>query len=220
LLAHRPKNKRDVVHTEPQEEPLPPKRNERIAEESQRPASKSNYTPPASCPAKESERERRRREVYDSELVEDERGEGGEGESGWLASRENSPVKSPYSETMSTASSYSNKLKPNPTGPQLSIADFAVGQLLGSGKFGEVFVAQHRRTGFLCALKVVSRKLIDAKYLPQLVREVKIQSFLNHPNIVRLYGYFLDAKNFYLLQELCCSGQLYALLKRRRRLPE
>jgi serine/threonine protein kinase len=67
-------------------------------------------------------------------------------------------------------------------------------------------------------MKIISRKVIDASYLPQLIREVKIQSFLNHPNIVRLYGCFLDHKSFYLIQELCVSGQLYSLIKRRRKL--
>jgi serine/threonine protein kinase len=54
----------------------------------------------------------------------------------------------------------------------------------------------------------------------QLVREIKIQSFLSHPNIVKLYTFFADHKHIYLVQELCSSGQLYCLLKRKRRLTE
>ncbi len=54
----------------------------------------------------------------------------------------------------------------------------------------------------------------------QFCREIKIQSFLNHPNIVKLYTFFSDEKAIYLVQELCISGQLYSLLKKKRKLPE
>lgn len=83
-----------------------------------------------------------------------------------------------------------------------------------------MYVAQHKKTGFISALKIISKKHIDEKFLTQLTREVKIQSFLNHPNIVKLYGFFSDDKNFYLVQELCCSGQLYSLLKKKRKMTE
>lgn len=29
--------------------------------------------------------------------------------------------------------------------------------------------------------------------------EIKIQTFLNHPNALKMYGYFSDKKNVYLL---------------------
>ena len=44
--------------------------------------------------------------------------------------------------------------------------------------------------------------------------------FLNHPNIVKMYGFFSDPDFIYLAMELCISGQLYSFLKKRRRVPE
>lgn len=61
-------------------------------------------------------------------------------------------------------------------------------------------MAQHRKTGFTCALKRIYRSSLDEKMMNQLVREVKIQSFLNHPNIVKLYTFFSDEKAIYLVQ--------------------
>lgn len=127
-------------------------------------------------------------------------------------------AKSPYSETMSTASSHSHKAEKEERG--MGIADFVLGKKLGSGKFGEVFVARHRRSGFICALKRIGKGSMDPKLLVQLVREIKIQSFLNHPNVVKLYTFFADEAHVYLVQELCYSGQLYSLLKRKRKLGE
>ena len=43
----------------------------------------------------------------------------------------------------------------------------------------------------------------------QLIMEIKIQSYINHPNIAKLYHYFADDKNFYLICEYLSGGHLY-----------
>ena len=77
----------------------------------------------------------------------------------------------------------------------------------------------HRKTGFVCAIKRVSRRNIDKKLVIQLAREVRIQSHLSHPNIVKLYTFFTDDKYVYLVQELCYSGQLFAFLRYKKSVP-
>ena len=47
----------------------------------------------------------------------------------------------------------------------------------------------------------------------QLIREIKIQMFLNHPNIIKLYSFFSDEYKIYLILELACDGQLYEYMK-------
>ena len=54
----------------------------------------------------------------------------------------------------------------------------------------------------------------------QLIREIKIQTFLNHPNIVKLYTFFCDKQFIYFVLELCYSGQLYSFLKKKRKINE
>jgi serine/threonine protein kinase len=44
--------------------------------------------------------------------------------------------------------------------------------------------------------------------------------YLDHPNIIKLYGFFHDKTNIYLLQELGSSGQLYKVIKEKERLTE
>lgn len=46
----------------------------------------------------------------------------------------------------------------------------------------------------IVALKSIpKKKIIEDKMLGQFIRELKIQSFLDHPNIAKIYGYFTDS---------------------------
>lgn len=62
------------------------------------------------------------------------------------------------------------------------------------------------------ALKKIKKKDLDDKLKSQLIQEIKIQMFMNHPNIVKLYTFFTDEEHIFLLMELVLSGHLYALV--------
>ena len=64
-------------------------------------------------------------------------------------------------------------------------------------------------------MKLISKKGLDASEVRQLVREIKIQSFLDHPNIVNLYNVFADEDYIYLLLEPCLDGNLFKLIQER-----
>src|SRR3990167_7375151 len=92
--------------------------------------------------------------------------------------------------------------------------DYEIGEQLGKGRYGEVFLAVHKRTSMILAIKVMNKNTIT-KYraLKQLVREARIHSFLDHPNIIRNYGILHDEEQVYLLMEYAPEGNLYTKLK-------
>ncbi|KAG5453163.1 Aurora kinase B-B, partial [Clonorchis sinensis] len=100
--------------------------------------------------------------------------------------------------------------------PRLCVlSDFDIGRQLGRGKFGTVFLAKTRESGFLCAIKVIFKKQIVKNGLEhQIRREVEIMSHLQHPNILQMYTYFHDHKRIYLVLELAYYGQMYSDLRR------
>lgn len=53
-----------------------------------------------------------------------------------------------------------------------------------------------------------------------MLREIKLHYCFNHNNIVKLYGFFSDYMNVYLLMEYMEDGTLYHLLKKKQKLPE
>lgn len=105
-----------------------------------------------------------------------------------------------------------------PSGSSFSLADFEIGKTLGKGKLGKVYCVKHKASGLICAIKVMSKRdLVDLKLEKNFRREIEIQSNLVHPHISRLYGFFFDDTNVYLILEYAVYGELYQLLKTHRR---
>jgi len=98
---------------------------------------------------------------------------------------------------------------------------FEIGKPLGKGKFGRVYLAKERSTGFVCALKVLHKsELQQGKVEKQVRREIEIHSNLRHPNILRFYGHFHDTKRVFLILEFAGKGELYKHLRKENRFPE
>ena len=53
-----------------------------------------------------------------------------------------------------------------------------------------------------------------------MVREIKLHSFFNHSNIVKMYSFFHDHLNIYILMEYMEEGSLYSKFKQHTKLPE
>lgn len=101
---------------------------------------------------------------------------------------------------------------------QLTLDDFEFGKVLGKGKLGRVYCVKHKKLGLIFALKVMSKEeLTSLKLEKNFKREVEIQSELYHKNITRLYSWFHDSKNIYLVLEFSLEGELYHTLKKVRR---
>jgi serine/threonine protein kinase len=56
--------------------------------------------------------------------------------------------------------------------------------------------------------------------IDQLALEIRLQSCLNHKNILGIYGFFDDATHLYIVLEYMEHGTLYSQLKKNKILPE
>ncbi|KFA63500.1 hypothetical protein S40285_00291 [Stachybotrys chlorohalonatus IBT 40285] len=104
---------------------------------------------------------------------------------------------------------------------QFHLGMFEIGRPLGKGKFGRVYLARERTSGFICGLKVLHKnELQHGGVERQVRREIEIQSNLRHPNILQLFGHFHDSKRVFLILEFAAKGELYKHLRRENRFPE
>jgi calcium-dependent protein kinase len=81
---------------------------------------------------------------------------------------------------------------------------------LGKGSFGTVFKVLHLSTGLLRAMKIIKKEVIkfqddEKKFL----KEIDILIEADHPNIIKIYEYYEDEVNFYLITEYVSGGELY-----------
>ncbi|KAI5480713.1 hypothetical protein MNV49_007640 [Pseudohyphozyma bogoriensis] len=93
------------------------------------------------------------------------------------------------------------------------------GKLLGDGGYGDVYLARTRtEPNFIFALKVQKKKRMkSAESMRNLRREIEIQQALRHPNIVRLYGWFHNETDVFLMLEFGAKGELWTKLQKHKR---
>ena len=79
----------------------------------------------------------------------------------------------------------------------------------------------HKATGGIFALKKVQKEVIRSnKLVNQFILEIKLQSFLNHQFILKIYGVFHDLEYVYIVLEFLEQGSLYSYLKKHKKLTE
>ena len=78
---------------------------------------------------------------------------------------------------------------------------------IGTGAYGVVSLCQHRETKQERAVKKVPKKKI--KNMDRFKQEITILQTLDHPNVLKLFEYFEDDKNVYLVTEACRGGELF-----------
>ena len=93
------------------------------------------------------------------------------------------------------------------------------GVILGKGSFATVYRAFHQKTKNKFAIKVINIDLekTDSKELENIKREIKVQSSLNHPSIIKLYHHEYRENKVFLILELAEKGNLFNFLKNQKK---
>src|SRR5579863_19928 len=94
--------------------------------------------------------------------------------------------------------------------------DYTVGNLLGSGGMGAVYLASHKQTDQKVALKVMLSKVaVDDRAKEAFLREIEVTRTLQHPYIVQFLGFGAQGSTFYFFLEYCEEGTLMQLIAKR-----
>ncbi|CAD8108836.1 unnamed protein product [Paramecium primaurelia] len=88
--------------------------------------------------------------------------------------------------------------------------DYKLGGVLGVGAFSQVRKVTHRKTRAIRAMKVISKSRLSTTELQQkFINEINVYKQLDHPHILKLYEFYQDEKNYYIIIELCTGGELF-----------
>lgn len=98
----------------------------------------------------------------------------------------------------------------NVTGPSLLISDsYTLGAKLGEGGYSIVKAGTHKVTHNKVAVKIVKRTNIDQEDEEALRQEVAILQALDHQNVTKLFDFYEEKQNFYLVMEYLDGGELF-----------
>ena len=86
---------------------------------------------------------------------------------------------------------------------------------LGEGAYGSVIkVCLKDNPDTIRAMKIISKDNIVEGQSERLVDEIQILKKLEHPNIMKIFEYFNDSNNIYIVSELCDQGDLLGKMRK------
>ena len=98
--------------------------------------------------------------------------------------------------------------------------DFEFIKELGTGSFGQVYLAKHKKTKAIYAIKSIDKQdPLNLEEKASFAREVEIMYKLNHPNIVKLYGHFEDNNYCYFIMQYIPKRSVYEIIPRKGKQP-
>ena len=74
------------------------------------------------------------------------------------------------------------------------------------------------RTAQIRVLKIISQKKFAKEIVPG--NEFDILKKLDHPNIVKIFEYYQDSRNYHLIMEYCAGGELFSQIMKSRQFTE
>ena len=80
---------------------------------------------------------------------------------------------------------------------------------IGSGLFGAVYRAKHKKSGVIRAIKRIKKDHVNGANLQSLLNDVDILKKLDHPNIIKVYEFYQDEAAYYVVTDLCTGGELF-----------
>ena len=82
---------------------------------------------------------------------------------------------------------------------------------LGRGSYALVRLVKHKLTGAIRAMKAI-RKTEDEELEKNIINEINILMKLDHPNIVKIFEFYISDTKYYLITEYCPGGSLFNLI--------
>ena len=83
---------------------------------------------------------------------------------------------------------------------------------LGKGSFGSVYKVKHKITGEIRAMKIIKNTTVtdnSGEANKKFLKEIQVLRELEHPNIIKIFEYYIDNKYHYIITELLTGGELY-----------
>lgn len=88
--------------------------------------------------------------------------------------------------------------------------EYDIIKIIGKGAFGKVYKVFHKKTKQFRAMKTVKKDSINYQDDEHcFLKEIEVLRLLDHPNILKIFEFYTDDLNYYVMTELIEGGDLY-----------
>ncbi len=99
--------------------------------------------------------------------------------------------------------------------------NYKIKKILGEGSFGVVWEVEHKSTGLTRAMKKILKnpksKSEDEK---SILNEIDLLKRMDHPNIVKIFEFYITKEGYYFITEFCSGGELFEEINDKGAFPE
>ena len=91
------------------------------------------------------------------------------------------------------------------------LLDYKIIKSIGDGTFGKIELVEHKITGMVRAMKIIPKTTEISEI--SVLNELYILKKIDHQNVIKIYEFYSDEKNYYLITEYCPGGDLFTQTK-------
>ena len=83
-------------------------------------------------------------------------------------------------------------------------------KFLGEGSYATVYEVKNAYTGASCAMKIIKKKFsCSKKEEDEILNEINILRTMDHPNILKIFEFYSNEREYSIVTELCSMGELF-----------
>ena len=101
--------------------------------------------------------------------------------------------------------------------------NYRILEKIGSGGFGEIYKVEHIKSGFLRAMKIIKKLSTENSQKEDDINfksEITILMDIDHPNIIKIFEYYSDESNYYIITEYVSGCELYDFILKAKKFTE
>ncbi|KAJ3059599.1 hypothetical protein HK102_009915, partial [Quaeritorhiza haematococci] len=91
--------------------------------------------------------------------------------------------------------------------------DYELGPVIGYGSSAVVYIAKYKPAGKNVGIKMIDLDMFERNQIDELRREIQIMSLSRHPNLLPVYGSFVNGSKLYIVTPFLASGSCLDIMK-------
>jgi len=95
----------------------------------------------------------------------------------------------------------------------MTVSDYEIGNSIGYGSSAVVYIAKYKPLNKNVAIKMIDLDMFERNQIDELRREIQIMNLCRHPNLLPVFGSFVNGSKLYIVTPYLSAGSCLNLMK-------